>query len=78
MEFTRSLDDDPEMHKAKVSEKKQAYQSTIKHLWKQMPGTILSQQTYVLSCHPVIMESKWDRQLGFWGLDEKSKMQVKQ
>eukprot|EP00961_Rhodomonas_salina_P058083 780517-Rhodomonas_salina.1 len=73
LEFTRSLADDPEMHKEKVSKKKQAYQSTVEHLQRlKGQGTIVTQQTFVMSCHATIMESEWDRQLGFWGLDKKS------
>eukprot|EP00961_Rhodomonas_salina_P213622 2884830-Rhodomonas_salina.1 len=34
MEFTRSLTDNPVTHKAKVTEKKQANQSTVEHLQK--------------------------------------------
>ena len=78
LEFTRSLADDPETQKEKVSEKKQAYQSTVAHLQRlRGPGTIVTQQTFVMSCHATIMESEWDRQLGFWGLDEKSQTEVK-
>eukprot|EP00961_Rhodomonas_salina_P096985 1304937-Rhodomonas_salina.1 len=78
LEFTRSLADNPKTHKEKVLEKKQVYQSTVVHLQRlRGQGMIVTQQKSVMSCHTTIMESEWDRHLGFWGLDAKSQIEVK-
>eukprot|EP00961_Rhodomonas_salina_P013836 185203-Rhodomonas_salina.1 len=46
VEFTRSFDETPEVHKRKIAEKRQAYQGAMQHLQSQRPGCIVMQQTY--------------------------------
>eukprot|EP00961_Rhodomonas_salina_P295024 3935054-Rhodomonas_salina.1 len=78
IEFTRSLREDAGTHEAKVAEKTQAYQSTIRHLQRMLGiGTKVQQQTFVMSCHWAIKSKDWDQDLSWWGMKPKDCHQIK-
>eukprot|EP00961_Rhodomonas_salina_P038078 512064-Rhodomonas_salina.1 len=57
----------PAEHRKKIAEKRQAYQGVLRHFHRQRPSTIVQvmQQTYVMSCHGVVMaqDSGWSDSL---------------
>eukprot|EP00961_Rhodomonas_salina_P079185 1064490-Rhodomonas_salina.1 len=77
VEFTSSFGESPAEHRKKIAEKRQVYQGVLQHFHCQRPGTIVMQQTYVMSCHGVIMAQDWSDSLAFWGLTDKEIRQTK-
>ncbi len=77
VEFTRGLAEEVSEHKYKIATKRQAYLSTLQHLWRQKgPGVDIRQQTYVISCHRVVDARQWKELLAWWGLDSQAKAKV--
>ena len=77
LEFMRCLTEEAWEHRRRMDKKSQAYQGTLNHFCRLFPGTVVIQQTFVMSCHSTILEGVWDEHFAFWGMKPKSIWQAK-